>query len=422
MQPLKFNLISTSSSIEKQIVIAGAGPSGVSTSLFLSKQKIPHLIIDKAKFPRDKICGDAISGKVLDTLTKYDPAFVKEHFEGRENLLPAFGITFYAPNGKNVDIGFPSSATDSPGYISRRLHFDQLIFDHLDTEFAEIWQKAELLDAVQKTEGITLTVRHNGIQKQVNTSLAIAAEGSRSVIAKQVGGTTVEEKHYCAGIRAYYSGVEGMHPQNYLELHFINELLPGYFWIFPLPGGSCNVGMGMLSSKVSQKKVNLRKELLRLVTEHPVLKQRFKNARPEGKIQGWGLPLGSKKRSLSGSNYLLTGDSGYLIDPFTGEGIGNAFVSGMLAAKVAAEAIAANDFSARHLFGYDTMVYTKLWDELKLSRTLQQLSAVPPLFNFVVNKISGSESLQEVFTTMYNDVEVRAQMKNPLFYFRLLFN
>jgi flavin-dependent dehydrogenase len=201
----------------------------------------------------------------------------------------------------------------------------------------------------------------------------------------------------------------------------MKELLPGYFWIFPLPGGGANVGMGMLSKDIKRKKVNLRKELLNIIQNHPVMKKRFENAHLEGNIVGWGLPFGSKKRELSGNNFILTGDAASLIDPFTGEGIGNAVVSGLVASRIAKKALDAGDFSKEFLFEYDSIIYSKLWNELKLSHTLQKLTTYPWLFNFVVNRINSSKALQEVFTNMFTDLELRAKMENPMFYIKLLF-
>ncbi len=136
---------------------------------------------------------------------------------------------------------------------------------------------------------------------------------------------------------------------NFIELHFLPELLPGYFWIFPMPNGRANVGAGMLSSVVAKRKVDLKKEMEKIINEHPVISKRFVHAKPEGKAQGWGLPLGRKVGSISGDNLLLCGDAASLIDPFTGEGIGNAVLSGRYAAEKALNAIATNDYSVKNL-------------------------------------------------------------------------
>jgi menaquinone-9 beta-reductase len=102
-----------------------------------------------------------------------------------------------------------------------------------------------------------------------NTRLLIAANGAHSSFARQTAGIKQEPEHYCAGLRAYYKNVAGLDKDNFIELHFLKDFLPGYFWIFPLPGGYANVGVGMLSETVSQKKVNLKKEMLRMIENHP---------------------------------------------------------------------------------------------------------------------------------------------------------
>ncbi len=407
------------------VVIAGAGPAGATVSMFLENEGIKHLVLEKDTFPRDKICGDAVSSKALDIVARLKPDAVKTFAGEQDKALLTAGIQFTAPNGKSVDIAFPKPDRELPiGFISRRIIFDNFLFNLLQgSKHAEIWQNADLKDAIYHSNGgVSLTVNHNGNEKSITTKLVIGADGARSVVKRKLQGFEQDDNHYCGGIRAYYNNVEGLHPQNYLELHFMKELLPGYFWIFPLPNGAANVGMGMLSRDIKRKKANLRKELLNIVENHPVMKKRFANASLDGNIVGWGLPFGSKKRELTGDNFILTGDAASLIDPFTGEGIGNAVVSGLVASRIAKKAIGTNNYSKQTLSEYDSIIYQKLWNELKLSHTMQKLTTYPWLFNFVVNRINGSKSLQEVFTNMFTDLELRAKMENPMFYVKLLFN
>jgi flavin-dependent dehydrogenase len=280
-----------------------------------------------------------------------------------------------------------------------------------------------LLEDIEEIEdGLLVTIKQHGERKQIFTKMIVGAEGRGSIVAKKMARHTMEPAHYSAGIRAYYKNVSGMHEQNYIELHFLKELQPGYLWIFPLPNGTANVGVGMLSKSISLKKVNLKQLMLEAIKTHPTLKDRFVNATIEGPIDGWGLPLGSKKRKLSGNRFLLTGDAGSLIDPFTGEGIGNAMVSGLVASRVIKKAIDANDFSIHFLKQYDDELYTKLWTELKLSHYLQILSSKPRLFNFVVNKASRSKELKETISCMFENVDIRKKFMNPLFYLKILFN
>lgn len=410
----------------EDIIIIGAGPAGCATSLFLSKAGIPHTIIEKASFPRDKVCGDALSGKVVYVLKQLNPEYLDRLSQKPEAFLPSWGVKFVAPNGKSIDIPFKSDIskeTHAPGFISKRINFDAEVFSWLDPKYADIRLETSL-DSIEKTaEGLVLNLENKQGNYQIkHPKLVIGAEGDRSIVAKNLSDITKENDHYCAGIRAYYTGVEGLHQQNFIELHFLEEMLPGYFWIFPLPNGDANIGAGMLSSSVSKKKVNLKADMLRAIENNPNIKDRFKNAKLQGKIQGWGLPLGSKKRVISGDNFLLTGDAASLIDPFTGEGIGNAMYSGMLAARHIENCIKENRFDASFNQAYDQAFYDRQWDELKLSHTMQKLVKYPWLFNFVVNKAHKNKALRETISCMFEDLDLRAKLRNPLFYIKLLIN
>jgi len=409
--------------LKHKVVVVGAGPGGVAASIDLSQRGIPHLVLEKSTFPRDKICGDAISGKVMYQLNRILPEASKAFCDQAEKREVANGIYFGAPNGNGIGIQSPKPRFNLPvGMVSTRLDFDNFLFEQmLKYERAEVWQGVKVNNISRNAESNWVQCQYNGESYEIEADLIIGADGQRSVVAKTFKPDLQEANHFCAGLRAYYTNVTGFHGHNYLELHFIKQVLPGYLWIFPLPNGQANVGIGMLSSKVREKQVNLKATLNKALEEDPYFRERFKNANLEGKIQGWGLPLGSKKRNISGDGFMLVGDAASLIDPFTGEGIGNAMLSAKIAVDTAERAMKADDFSASTLNQYDKAVYKKLWKELQLSHQLQKLSTKPWLFNFVVNRIQKNKGLQELFTTMFKDVDLRKQMKNPLFYFRLLF-
>lgn len=410
---------------ETDIIIIGAGPGGCATSLFLAKQQIPHTIIDKAVFPRDKVCGDALSGKSVYVLNQLDPGIVTGFAAQHDRFIDSWGVKFVAPNGKAIDIPFRKDLNKEqspPGFISKRINFDHELFKMLDRNYANVIEGAEVTEIESRHDGVHITYTQQDKSTILHAQLIIGAEGDRSLVAKKLAGIKKENDHYCAGIRAYYEGVEGLHAQNFIELHFLEELLPGYFWIFPLPNGQANVGAGMLSSTVSKKRVNLKEDMLRAIANNPNIKDRFKRATLTGKIQGWGLPLGSKKRPLSGDRFLLVGDAGSLIDPFTGEGIGNAMYSGMVAARHIADAVKQQRFDARFLKAYDSAFYDRQWDELKLSHTMQKLCKYPWLFNLVVNKAHKNRTLRETISCMFEDLDMRARLRNPMFYLKLLFN
>ena len=236
-------------------------------------------------------------------------------------------------------------------------------------------------------------------------------------------GIGLESRHHCAGVRAYYTGVTGLDPQGFIELIFLKELLPGYLWIFPLPDGRANVGLGLRSDVVRKRKADLKSLLTSLLAEHPELKGRFAKATIEGNIQGLGLPLASKRRKLSDDGYLLVGDAGHLIDPFTGEGISHAMISGMHAGDVAAEALGRTTASpsAAMLSDYDARVWRRLGKELAISTRLQQLAGMPWMFNLVVGRAVKNPVLADTISSMFNDLDMRARLRQPSFYLKLLF-
>lgn len=409
----------------KPVVIVGAGPGGATTSLFLSKKKINHLILDKATFPRDKICGDALSGKVVEIAGYYDTDLIREFAEQQETFIGSWGVVFVAPNGKQLPVPFslnPEKRKYAPGFISKRIHFDDFLVKKLNPAFAEI-RLGTSLERIEKSEkGYILTLKGPHGEEKLETSLLIGAEGERSIVAKQLAGFKKELPNYCGGIRAYYKGVKDLHPQGFIELHFINEVLPGYLWVFPLPGGYANVGVGALSQTISDKKLNLKKALDHAIKTHPELSRRFSEATLESPVQGWGLPLGNKRRPLSGNHFLLIGDAGSLIDPFTGEGIGNAMKSAWLAADQVERSLKENRYDASFMQQYDDAVWRVLGDELRLSSIMQKLVKFPWLFNLVVNKALKNRTLRETISCMFEDLDMRARLRNPLFYFKLIFN
>ncbi len=413
--------------ITTDICILGAGPGGAAAALFLAKEGIPCVIADKAVFPRDKVCGDALSGKVVEILNRYDRSLV-ERLSRDSMQLNCWGVTFVAPNLEELSIPFrnkpkaPEKAREiAPGFIAKRIDFDHFLVNELKQQPTVQLLEGVEIDRFERTgEGFLCTSKDG--QTTIRCRLVIDGSGAHSQFAKKIGGLEVEKEHHCAGLRWYYTGVTGIKEGNYIELHFLKDFLPGYFWIFPLPNGLCNVGVGMRSDYVSKKRINLKTELQDIIQRYPQLRERFRDAKPVDDIRGYGLPLGSKKRKLSGDHYMLIGDAASLIDPFTGEGIGNAILSGYTAAQQAKTALGTGDLSAAGLKGYDEAIYRRLGGELNLSYRMQKLVRYPWLFNFVVRKANRNKTLRETIMVMFEDIDLRDRLRRPSFYFKLLFS
>ena len=258
----------------------------------------------------------------------------------------------------------------------------------------------------------------DGIEREFRGKLIIGADGVSSLVAREIRGTDVDPDHTCIAYRAYYSGITGMDQS--LEIHFVKSCMPGYFWIFPLENGLANVGVGMVMSDMKKGNVNLQKAMLDAIAQNPLFKERFANAKLVSPIKAWTLPFGSKKRKVHADNVLLIGDAAGLVDPFSGEGQGNALLSGKLAAGVAAEALDANDTSAAFLAKYDKLLWDAVWNELQSSYNMQKLGRVEWLLNFVIGKAAKSPKAREAIAGTFTSKESRNEYSSPLFYVKLL--
>lgn len=407
--------------IKTDTLIVGAGPGGCSTALKLHQQGMPCILLDKATFPRDKVCGDAISGKVITVLNRINPDIIKR-FKEKSPQEDIWGIRLVAPNDTPLDVPFKYNykvgEEPAPGYVARRIDFDNFLVEEVKRcDLIDFRQGVAVKEVEKTSEGFRVTTSEGIV---IETRLLIMANGAQSSFSRKYAGIPKEVKHYAGAVRAYYANVTGFHADGFIELHFLKDYIPGYFWAFPLPNGGANVGLGLRTDYISKKGLNLKKSLEDIVANHPVISRRFKNATLESKIVGYPLPLGSKIYNISGDNFMLVGDAGHLIDPLTGEGIGNAIYSGWIAAELAEKCFEQNNFSAAFMKAYDKRVNRVLGVEMKLSYQLQRLLAYPWLLNIFAKKLNGSKKLMDILSRMYTDFELRKQLVNPVFWVRVI--
>jgi menaquinone-9 beta-reductase len=415
--------------LETQICIIGAGPGGAATALRLAQLGIPSVLVDKACFPRDKICGDGLTARTKTILDRIDPTIIAS-LEKATYQNSTWGVsmmlddrkTFHVPLRKNYN-----ATTDSPpSFVSKRIDFDNHLIlavkkqplitfienIAIDThEFHNNNESGTYWILSDKKKGFTLKTR-----------LVIAANGATSHFTRHVANIEFDPKHAAAAVRAYYKNVTGCHKDNFIELHFLKGYLPGYFWIFPLPNGEANVGFGMLSETVSKRKINLKKTLLEILATRPGIKERFQNATLDGEIIGFPLPMGSKRQKLSGDSFMLVGDAACLIDPLTGEGIGNAVNSGFVAADQAEKCLKANDFSPQFMKDYDARIWRVMGPELNMSYKMQRLGKYPGIFNLVLWIASRNAQVSEIIYAMFNNNDIKKRMVNPIFWLKMIFN
>lgn len=392
------------------VAIVGAGPAGASAAIGLRQTALKVAVIEKAKFPRDKVCGDALSGKVPEALKMLSPDLL-EKFERFPEKVYTTGVKIVSPSDDSLEIVFKPKRHFSGttiGYVSRRIDFDNFLVEQFrKAPNIALYENTPVKAVRKETEWIELQTP----QKIFRAKIAIAADGAQSLLAKQLAGFEVDARHYSAAVRVYVKGVADSRPENYVEFYLLRDIVPGYLWIFPLPNGLANVGLGMLASAVQRQRINLREKLLELLHSHPRLKERFKKAEMLSDIRGFGLPLGSKRWNISGERFLLAGDAASLIDPLTGEGIGEAMLSGAFAAQHVQKCFEAQNFSAAFNKQYDAAVYRRLGPSFRLHHILQKVAATPFLINLIVRKVGRSEALKDAVARMVEDFRSKKKVK-----------
>lgn len=408
---------------EYDVVIVGAGPGGSGTALHLKGSGLKIALLDKQKFPRDKICGDGVSGKsstILKELGLFDEMFKLNHG-------PGYGVWMSGPNGVDLIV---DSRNENPnakphGAVVRRMDFDNFLFQNAKkVEGVDAYEQMTVFDLIKEGDRYigVLAKDTSGNIHEFRAKIIVGADGAASVVANKLGVAFRDPDHYVSAVRCYYDGVEGM--REVIEIHFVEEALPGYFWIFPLEGKKANVGIGMLDRDMRGRNVNLAQLLEKLINENPKFKDRFKNAKRITNITGWTLPLGSKRRKPYFNGVILVGDAAALIDPLTGEGIGNALLSSKLAAQTIRKAFEVNDFSEKTLKMYDDLLKEKLDPELQTMYRIQRLGSIKWLLKHFFNRVNKKRELRELITSTIvseDTLKYKRQLTDPIFLIKNLF-
>ena len=399
------------------VIIVGAGPAGSTAALYAHRLGLNCILLDKAVFPRDKICGDALSGKSVRLMRELNLLEGVEELEGSEINR----ITFGSPSHSQFDVHLKGNKNNdfiTKGYVVPRKIFDNFLFKKAD-ELTETRQGFTVNDIIYQNDNISGVKGTNieGKEEILNAPIIMGCDGANSIIARKLGLYEMDMENTAVAIRCYYEGVEGL--SNQIELHYVSEVKPGYFWLFPAGNGKANIGIG-LSKNDAKKEDRTLRQIMDEIVQSDYFRSRFGNARPLEKPVGWNLPLGRIQRKNHGNGFMLLGDAAGLVDPFTGEGIGNAMVAAKHAMQVASKAKNHKDYSERSFSEYDQLLWDDIGGELRTSTKLQSLARSSFLLNFVINRAARNEEVQSIISGMLSHEIPKDELSSPMFYLKIL--
>jgi len=378
------------------VIIIGAGPAGCSCAMHLAGSGLNIAILDKARFPREKVCGDGLSLKTIQLLEHFPGDFIHKFlaFPKKAKSQRAQFISYNEKEAlKQPDL--PEEEIES-GYIIRRNDFDYLLLEHLKG-FSNIMVIDDCtVTAVEKDKK---SIKVTGSKSTYTGKIAVGAFGVNIKLFNILTGKRLSRRDLYFAYRTYFKNVGGFRWDNAIELYFLKELLPGYIWLFPLDNNTINAGILLTSSNLKKRIKSPDKVFEKFVQNSAELRDRFKDAEMISSFKGAPLPLTKKKRSVSGERFLLTGDSASLVDPFTGEGIYNALRSGEIAANQIRACFEVHDFSAKYLKAFDKALYNELYPDLKASKWVRRLVRH---FNLVSLFTKPAYSFQEFLFDLSN--------------------
>ena len=337
-------------------VVVGAGPAGVAASVWLARAGRDVLLIDKARFPRDKCCGDGLTTAALRELEAL--GFVPDG-------LPAWqvvdDVVVRSPSGREVTFSLPRGRGTFAAVVPR-VELDAALVDVARAAGVKVadGHGFESIDV----HGDHVVVHVEGIGP-VAARYAIAADGMWSPLRKAVGAVEPGYLGEWHAFRQYFRGVTGQGARD-LAVWFEADLLPGYAWSFPLPGGRANVGFGIQrGGKVTTQEM---KDLWPDFLQRDFVREFLgPDAEPEAPHKAWPIPARIESATLTaaGGRVLIVGDAAAATDAMTGEGIGQALLTGRLAAEAI---VAAGPHGAAP--GYERAVNRELAADAAMSRLL----------------------------------------------------
>ena len=354
-------------------VVVGAGPAGCAAAITLTQAGRSVVVIDKATFPRDKFCGDGLTAGALRHLESLglDPLEVPSWHRVDD-------IIVRGPNGREVEFPLPRGQGQF-AVVARRI----------DLDFALVERARQVGATVHDGHAFqSITVERDHVEviadglEPIRARFAIGADGMWSPLRKALGAGP---SHYLGewhAFRQYFTNVTGAAADKMI-VWFEPSVLPGYVWSFPLGDGRANVGFG-ITRDTGTRTSTMKAQWPELLAMPHIAAALGAHAVAESPHRAWPIPARIDKVALTAPRTLFIGDAAAATDVMTGEGIAQALLTGMLAARAVVDGATEDIVRAR----YEQSVERALFADHQMSVRLQSVLARPRALDAAV-RIAG---------------------------------
>lgn len=333
---------------DADVIVVGAGPAGSATAYWCASAGLNVLLLEKAAFPRDKVCGDGLTPRAVKELVAMGVTLRESDGWIRNQGLRVIG------GGHRLELPWPElSSYPSYGLARSRMSLDHALADHARAAGAKLLDRTQVTgplvdERTGRVVGVTARPvddagRRNGDPVEYRAPVVIAADGVSARLGLSLGLEKRMDRPMGVAVRTYFRTPR--HDDAWMESHLelwdgapgTSNLMPGYGWIFALGDGTANVGLGSVASTPNATKVDYKDLFARWMANAPA-EWEFTPDHQVGPVQGAALPMGFNRTPLYGRGLLLVGDSGGMVSPFNGEGIAYALQAGRVAADAVVQA------------------------------------------------------------------------------------
>ena len=373
------------------VLIVGAGPAGIAAALTAQQRGLSVCVIDKATFPRDKCCGDGLTTGALRLLQQLglQPSTVASWKVCRDVVLRS-------PSGRTVELQLPDDGQFAA--IASRMDLDAALVNHARQRGVLVREGVSFVDI--SCDGDYHVTTSDGV---VTARVVIAADGMWSPVRKALQPDRSPYLGEWHALRQYAHNVTGP-ASDRLYVWFEPDLLPGYAWSFPLADGRVNLGFGILRG--ATQKVGDMKSLWASVLSRPHIREALGDAAViDDKVSAWPIPARVTSATLSTGNVLFVGDAARATDVLTGEGIGQALLSGMLAGAAAASSTPSHT--------YEREMRKHFFADHRMSEILGRILSNERMARGALRIIDGGSWRKQKFVRWMFEDEPRASALTP---------